>query len=352
LKSSNKKISELIHDESFIRWLRGMSPADETEYWNQWAKESLDRREMILKAHKLLNLPFYESDDSDLNEQLHALHQRIESEENRKIGSRNADFSDNSRLSTGYGKWAVAAAVLVVTFLGYFIFQNNLKRAQVSEYETASTNFGELDSLSFSDGTVIVLNSNSKIKYDKASFSGKRVDVWFQGEAYFSVKHNPGGREREFVVHTHEGIIKDLGTRFDIKSRKKETRVVLEEGAVEISAKDTLDDANPNYQMKPGELATISAATDSIQIKNVNTDLYTAWIKKRIHLDNTPVRQLVENIEETYGVNIKVNDDKLLSRKISGTIGNPDLKTLLKGLQVTLDIEIYKKGSTLIFVNR
>ena len=78
----------------------------------------------------------------------------------------------------------------------------------------------------FPDGSKAYLNNNSSIEYDK-NFDERLVKQ--DGEVFFEVTKG----ESPFTVKTAVGEIQVLGTKFNVKSNKKELEVEVEEEAPE-----------------------------------------------------------------------------------------------------------------------
>ena len=87
---------------------------------------------------------------------------------------------------------------------------------------------GEIATVTLEDGTVVRLRGESRLEFGPAI--GKR-DVFLEGQAYFAV---PPGQDEPFQVHTRNGEVTVLGTRFDVSSREEDVRVVVVQGAVEM----------------------------------------------------------------------------------------------------------------------
>src|SRR5690625_6666126 len=89
----------------------------------------------------------------------------------------------------------------------------------------------------FSDGSEVILNGNSKIRYVVTGTDSFTVDLHLTGEAYFSVADR---RHRQnispFRVKTDEGLIQVLGTRFAVCNRDHRSRVLLEEGSLSVES--------------------------------------------------------------------------------------------------------------------
>ena len=105
----------------------------------------------------------------------------------------------------------------------------------------------------FPDGSKAYLNNNSSIEYDK-NFDERLVKQ--NGEVFFEVTKGVS----PFIVKTNAGEIQVLGTKFNVKSNKKELEVEVEEGSVELK----IDKLVKN--VKKGQKAVFKDVEKSIKI--------------------------------------------------------------------------------------
>ena len=94
------------------------------------------------------------------------------------------------------------------------------------------------------DGSIVYLNSDSKLKYPSI-FCGKERIVELEGEAYFKVKKD---KKHPFIVKTRGINIRVLGTSFNVNSYKENKNIIttLIEGSVKIKTKDKKVVLKPN----------------------------------------------------------------------------------------------------------
>ena len=106
---------------------------------------------------------------------------------------------------------SVAAVIAIVTgSISYFRYMSE----QQITFAEISTSFGEKKRVELPDGTILVLNSCSQVRYPD-SFQGDIRKVELEGEGYFRVAHN---EDMPFIVQTKRLDVRVLGTRFDVKS--------------------------------------------------------------------------------------------------------------------------------------
>ena len=89
----------------------------------------------------------------------------------------------------------------------------------------------EYQELELPDHSIVWLNKNSKITFDK-DFHPRVVQL--QGEAFFSIVSDSSSA---FVVQTELGQVKVLGTEFNVNSEVDKLAVDVEHGVVELQMK-------------------------------------------------------------------------------------------------------------------
>ncbi len=126
----------------------------------------------------------------------------------------------------------IAAAVVFILAIG-FTWKTFLSESRINEI----TQIDQQKEIFLADGTLVVLNQNSKLEYPE-SFTGGQRKVKLTGEAYFKVAHNP---EKPFLITTPESTVKVLGTSFNLRAYPSEqfTEVEVESGKVAFSANNS-----------------------------------------------------------------------------------------------------------------
>ncbi|WP_080058410.1 FecR family protein [Spirosoma aerolatum] len=229
--------------------------------------------------------------------------------------------------------WAAAAVVLLVASIGFAwsIYQANSSLT----YQTA---YGKIQEIKLVDGSVVTLNANSRLKVADNLADRPIREVWLEGEAYFDIAKRKGAK---FIVHTSEAQIDVLGTEFNVNTRRDQTHVVLEEGRVQLST-----DNQSMVVMKPGDMATVSPKNRQIQLKRVQPELYDAWRESYIILDGKSLPEIINSLEDTFGVEINLNDSLLLNQKLTGKLRTDVADDCIENLGIILDANIKKTGDT------
>jgi transmembrane sensor len=183
------------------------------------------------------------------------------------------------------------------------------------------------------------LNSGSKLKYS-ASFNRHRK-VELTGEAFFEIRHLYNSY---FTVSSADLNVKVLGTKFNISAYPADnyTEVVLKEGRVDISGKTK----DFSYTMAPGEKMNFNRDIQKMEVKKVETDLYTAWKDGYLILDNEPIGQAISRIERWYNAEIILQDEILKKYRFKATFRDEPLEEVLRLLALTTPItyKVEKRG--------
>lgn len=176
---------------------------------------------------------------------------------------------------------------------------------------------GQRSKILLSDGTTVWLNSGSKLTYNP-SFKGKKREVILDGEGYFDVSENS---KKPFIVHTDSAAIQVLGTKFNIKSYKRDNEFCtsLLEGSISIKLNGR--EMTNEIILKPNQQASLNR--DGISIISVeNIENCIAWIDGYLILKNENMGNILEWISHYYNINIILK----YKRKINNIHGKLDLK--------------------------
>jgi ferric-dicitrate binding protein FerR (iron transport regulator) len=345
------KLSELMLDESFVRFLKGESTSDECAKWTQWSEQNDDHALLVKRGQELLEGGSQSLPVPNTDLELDRLMWRIDSQKRYRSYK---EVRKRSRVAV-WSAIGVAASLLLVVgfFTRHTLLQDNgIDNSRVSSvtYRTLNTETGQKTSVQYSDGSKIVINANSKLRLPGKANNSDTMQVWLEGEALFSITNNPDSK-RAFIVHTPDGDVSVLGTVFSVNTTKSRSQVVLSDGQVRVDVSEPKNKQEMNYIMSPGELVEFSNEMDKIEVREVNAQVYTSWASDTLILDNTPLHELIDRIEFTYDVSVKVEDSDLLQQRLTGRLENLNIDFLLTGLAQVLDVEVTKQDRT-VFIRK
>lgn len=227
---------------------------------------------------------------------------------------------------------SVAATLLFLIGIKYIVTGDaidGLPRTEITELmadvydQEVEVPVGEKMTLMLTDGTKIVANSRTVVRYPKR-FDGECREVYVKGEAYFDVAHDA---EHPFLVHSDNFRVKVLGTKFNVNNYDtSDSQVVLVQGAVELKTTN-----NDRVRMKPNELVNLQEGGFA-EKRLVNTDEYTCWMQGMINLDGEGVESVAQRLGHYYGVTIlfddEISDDKLYGKLVLSDHVNEVLRAI------------------------
>ena len=241
--------------------------------------------------------------------------------------------------------WAsVAAVVAVVACMCFWIMRpvsaidlSDASDATLAEagYTTVTVPAGERREIALSDGSVIIANSGTVVKYP-ADFNGAERRIYADGEVYCRIAKDA---DHPFVVESNGFDVKVLGTTFNVRNSSDSTAsVVLVEGAVEIST-----DSHNCVKMRPNHLVDLCAGNIT-SMRSVDPADYTAWIDYKLHLDGEPLSEVVKRLNAFYDLNVTC-DSALAGVRIYGKL---DLKggasEVLNSIQTIVPMDMERHG--------
>ncbi len=184
------------------------------------------------------------------------------------------------------------------------------------------------------DSSRVTLNQFSSLTY-APDLAGRERTVTLRGEGFFEVKRNP---QKPFVVLTSNARTQVLGTSFTVRtdSLSGTTEVQVVTGKVAFATVGE-EGTGKRVVLTPGFRA-VAGKTDSLVKSKIADPNFRAWQTGRLEFDNTPLEQVVASLEAYFGVNIQVQNKKLLGCRFTGTFEQPQLKDVLEVLAVSMQV--------------
>lgn len=231
---------------------------------------------------------------------------------------------------------------------GQLVYDEQEKNTEVL-FNTLSTSIGESYSTLLADGSRILLNSGSSVKYPVV-FTGHERVIEASGEIFLDVAKDA---KRPFKVQVLQNAEKKcevavLGTSFNVMAYADEPQIqtTLLEGAIAITnAQD-----NTKKLLTPGQQAAIDADANMRVHDNVNTALVTAWKDQTFYFKNYDLKTIMRQLTRWYGVEVSY-EDALPARTFTGMVAkNTNLSEVLKILEQT-GIHFRIEGKKIIVLN-
>lgn len=212
------------------------------------------------------------------------------------------------------------------------------------KYNTLSTPAGGQYQVMLPDGTQVMLNASSSLRYPQVfSETAERV-VEFEEEGYFEVVSDS---DRPFVVttasaHGHQ-YIRVLGTEFNINSYDRETAILttLVGGRVAVSG-----DVAGHVLLESGQQSIFQSVRETASIvRRERADLneVLAWRDGLFVFNNEPSPDLLKRVSRWYNVAFTYEGDLGDVMFQGNYFRDKELLNLLKNLEATGSVSF---GST------
>jgi len=189
--------------------------------------------------------------------------------------------------------------------------------------------------IELSDGTEVHLNASSTLRFPFI-FPGRTREVYLEGEAYFTVAHDP---KHPFIVHTGTTSVIALGTAFNVNSYDNNMITTsLVTGSVVTDVGDSLD-----VTLKPGYEA-IYRPGERFKVKRFDENITLGWRDGIFRFHNKPLQELVPVLKRWFGLKVLFTDAGLSETLFSGDLDKdkPVIDFLNELCQdKTLDYKLY-----------
>lgn len=222
-----------------------------------------------------------------------------------------------------------AAAVLAICFSIYF-YSTNLDT-------TINALIAQKTSVELPDASKVQLNADSKLIYNKKSWSKKR-EIELDGEAYFKV-----AKGSTFSVITETGIVTVLGTQFNVKHRDNYFEVVCFEGSVSVKQNNQED------TLKPGDRFVLINGVYELYKNETASQPY--WINQQSYFKSTPYKYVLNEIERQYNITIEASNTSK-DELFTGSFSHKNLELALKSVTLPLNLKYQFKDDTTIVLSR
>jgi len=231
-----------------------------------------------------------------------------------------------------------AAAVLIAALLlvsGYEVITNYEASSKLLEISSARQ---VLNKFILPDGTLVSLNSDTKIIYPR-KFGRKNREVDIIGEAFFEVKPN---KNQPFIIHAGKAQIKVVGTSFNVSAYpgKKLVEVIVETGKVQVMSKMADSIKSETLILTSGDKGTLAYSGNTLNKTTNNDPNFIAWKTHNLSFKATSLKEVIENLQNVYKVTIRLDDPRLNGLLLTAQFNNYSLDFILKVIETTFKIEV------------
>ncbi|MBT28906.1 MAG: hypothetical protein CMO01_04520 [Thalassobius sp.] len=232
-------------------------------------------------------------------------------------------------------KYAAVITLLLISGLVAYNFINQPKSTIVEEtpWKEKNTANGQKLEITMSDGTSIVLNAASRVKYP-AVFSDTLREVYLEGEAYFKVAHNP---QKPFIVHSGGIETKVLGTSFNVNAypEDKAISVSLVEGKVSVGKSGNAQKA----MLEPMQQFLFEKENEKVTVQAFDSTATIGWQKNEFVFAGVPLVDVAQKLSRYYDVQFEFENERMKSYEIRANFNDLPLWTVLDVLSSVGNIQ-------------
>lgn len=187
------------------------------------------------------------------------------------------------------------------------------------------------------DSSKVFVNRNTQLSYRSDFLASREVEL-LEGEAYFDVKKRNG---QGFSVKSNLAKTEVLGTSFMIRSHKEDGKdeIYVISGKVAVSS---LRSPQKKIILLPNEKGWVDK-NDFVSYEKIAEENYAAWKEDRIVFQNTDLGEVVETLQEYYGVSMHITNAELLSCRFTGRFEKSSLHEVLQVLSSTFNLTFNDK---------
>lgn len=258
--------------------------------------------------------------------------------------------------------WVVpsfVACLLLLISVSWFDYltpvQPDTPVAGVSSYVTYQTDLGKQADFVLEDGSVIHLNTDSKIQ---VSYTQKRRLIqMIRGEAHYEVAHDPN---RPFDVLAKEKQISAIGTEFAVRLTNEGLNITVTEGIVGITTPEndttsTESDPRKTYKalLSRNDKMVITDQVSTIErvdAGEIEKELY--WRSGKLRFDSDTLADVINEVSRYTDQQIILEDQDLQGLRIGGVFRAGETEALLKAIELTFDLKIERIDKKTISISK
>lgn len=200
-----------------------------------------------------------------------------------------------------------------------------------------ATRLGEVKVTALSDGSLVTLNTASRVRVD---FTSEQRTIWLlEGEAFFDVAKDAA---RPFLVRAGDTVVRAVGTSFTVRwLYPQPVQVLVREGIVDVTKSDAPKTpgvrvaANMRVVSGAGQTATPLAAL-AVEPREIGRAL--AWRQGRIAFQGETLLQAAREFARYSDTRIVIDDPVLAAEQVSGLYQANDPVGFARAIALALDL--------------
>ena len=232
-----------------------------------------------------------------------------------------------------------AAAALVGGIAGGILLTRHPSPQE--EYIVALGN-GETSSITLSDGTIIRINSATRLSYT-SDYNVRNRTVTLQGEAFFDVAPD---KKLPFIVKTTDMAVRAVGTKFNVCAYPSDGKV----SATLLEGKAQATTVDEEILLRPNQEAVYNRQTGRMHKRDIpDPGPLVSWMSGEFVLDNDDLVHIGHVLERTFDVKVVIEDASIAHVSYTGLVRNKSLRNVLDLISGTSDVTWKQVDDTIYF---
>ncbi len=227
--------------------------------------------------------------------------------------------------------WVYRAAAAIILLIGagmlyYYISDSDVTYITETSREAIiyNTEHDQIIDIHLTDHIYIQLNSQSELQV--LSYDDKLAPrlVFLTGEAYFNIDKAQEG----FEIITEAGVVQVMGTAFNVRVKDEEVEVAVASGVVVLRGLPE-EETDTVVQIPAGHKSLKKRNAPAVEPFPVDVGLYLLWRNERFVFEQTPLHDVLRNLERAYNVRIDLHSKDLGQIRVTGEFGREPLMQIL-----------------------
>ncbi|MBX2842817.1 MAG: FecR domain-containing protein [Flammeovirgaceae bacterium] len=344
-------IDDFICDETFQDYVFH-SDKDHFDFWEDWTERNPHKVYEIEEARKILirlqvkkRIKLPEDKLLDINENINRiLDKKIAKNHKKEFVERKIKNHNNV---FWFNRIAAAIIFMVLAVVGvYYLLGININPKEKGElvFVNKVVPKGKKLTITLSDGSVVKVNSESKIKFPK-SFSEDSREVYLEGEAFFEVARN---ESKPFIIYSGNIKTTVLGTSFNVKAYDhNKVQVAVNSGKVKVE--------NSSLEIEPALLIQnemVICANEKIEFTKFVSEDYFGWKDGILFFDDANIDEVVSALERWYDVKVHIVDKNLITGEFNGLYKNKSLGVVMEGISYSSKFSYVLENKNLTIIGK
>lgn len=212
--------------------------------------------------------------------------------------------------------------------------------------QSLATARGERKRVTLPDGSLLELNTDTQVRV--ALYADRRLVELLAGEALFTVSPDAA---RPFTVDAGDAQVLVTGTRFNVRRDGAAVALAVDEGSVAFSAGSWWN--RTTRHLTAGYVAGYTPGTPLAAPHQENVAAVMAWQRGRLVFRDTPLAQVVAELNRYLRNPLRIDDSKLARLRVAGTLSIDEPESVLNVLpEIAPVIVLYPADGSAVLAPR